>query len=168
MKSSSPVCWPYNAMRDLLAQPGKDCQPTVKQSPSKMFVVDMDAIPKVCAYFMHHTLDTNQSGSDLMLYLLLTRQPVNIGRIISGDMNEIAQSPKKSLGHANVILMLCQKAGVANLDGRQMVKPARPLDPVWLKENTVVREDQNSRVRATRRPQVDDVGPSVPPRQDVH
>ncbi|KAI5394897.1 hypothetical protein KIW84_061500 [Lathyrus oleraceus] len=120
-----------------------------------MFVVDMDAIPKVCPYFMHHTLDMNQSGSDLMLYLLLTRQPVNIGRIISGDMNEIAQSPKKSLGHANVILMLCQKAGVANLDDRQMVKPARPLDPVWLKENTVAREDQNAKVRATRRPQVD-------------
>lgn len=127
MKSSSRVGWPYNSTRELLAQSGKDCQPIMKQSPSKMLIVDMDAIPKAWVYFMHHTLITEIA---LELYLLLTCYPVNIRMIISGDMDEISQSPKKPLGHATVILMLCQKIGVANLNGRQMVKPHRPSDHV--------------------------------------
>lgn len=97
----------------MLAQPGKDCQQTVKPSLSKMIVVDMDPISKAWAYFMHHTLDTNRRGSDLIaerdleIYLLLTNCPVNIGKIINGDMYETTQSLKKSLEHATVILLLC-------------------------------------------------------------
>ncbi|KAI5441627.1 hypothetical protein KIW84_010910 [Lathyrus oleraceus] len=122
--------------------------------------MDIDVILKAWAYFIHHTLDTNQSGYDIIaeraleLYLFLTYHLVNIGMIIYGDMDEISQSPKKLLGHAIVIPMLCQKAGVANLDDKQMVKPTRPLDPVWLKDNIMAREDHNSTVRATRQPQV--------------
>ncbi|KAI5403447.1 hypothetical protein KIW84_050860 [Lathyrus oleraceus] len=122
---------------------------------------------------MHHTLDTNPSGSDLIaeraleLYLLLKHHPINIGGIIVGDMDEIAHSLKKSLGHAIVILLLCQKVGVANLDGMHMVKPARSLDPFWLKENTMVRVDQSAGVSGPRRPRADDVGLSIPPRKDI-
>ncbi|KAI5443956.1 hypothetical protein KIW84_012547 [Lathyrus oleraceus] len=97
-----------------------------------------------------------QSERALEFYLFLTRQTVNIGRIISEDMDEITQSPNKSLGNSTLILMLCQKAGVRNLDDGQIVKPTRALDHVWLKGNTVAREDQNVGVRTTRRPQVDD------------
>lgn len=101
-------------MQNLLAQSGKDWKPTLKQRPSKMLVVDMDALPQEWKYFMNHTLDINRCGFDpiaertLEFYLFLTRQTVNIGRIISGDMDEIAQSPNKSLGNATLIPMLCQ------------------------------------------------------------
>ncbi|KAI5425090.1 hypothetical protein KIW84_031040 [Lathyrus oleraceus] len=100
----------------MLAQPSKDFQQTIKPSLSKMIVMDMDPISKAWAYFMHHTLDTNRRGSDLIaerdleLYLLLTHYP----------------------------------AGVANLDGRKMVKLARSLDPFWLKGNIVAQVDQSA------------------------
>lgn len=52
----------------------------------------------------------------LALYFLLTRRLVNVGRIISANMDEMAQSmTKKSLGHAYVILLLCRKVGVDEL-----------------------------------------------------
>ena len=92
----------------------------------------------------------------LEIYLLLTHQPVNIGRIIVGDMDAIAHSTKKSLGHAIVILLLCSKTGVENLGGSKMVNPTRCLDPFWLKENIVARMDQSAGVSGTRRPQADD------------
>lgn len=158
MKSSSRVGWPYKEMCDMLAQLGKNWQSTVKPNPSKMLVVDMNPILKALVYFMHHTLDTNLSGSDLIaeraldLYLLLKLQPVNIGRIIAGDMDEIGEYLKKSLRHDIVIMLLCQKAGVTNLDGRQMVKPTRSLNPFWLKDNTMVRVDLSARVSGIRRP----------------
>lgn len=100
-----------------------------------MLVVDLALIPKAWAYYMHHTLDTNWSGSYLIterglsLYFLLKNKPVNIGRIIVGDIYEIAQSQKKALGHANVIRLLCQKAGVEDLDGRKMLRRTQCLDP---------------------------------------
>lgn len=112
-----------------------------------MLVVDMAPIPKAWSYYMYHTLDTNRSGSDLIteralaLYFLLKCQPVNIDMISAGDMNVVARSPKKSLRHVTVILLLYQKGGVDDLDGRQMFKPTRSLDPTWLKENTVERAE---------------------------
>lgn len=118
-----------------------------------MLVMDMAPIPKAWAYYMHHTLDTNRSGSDLIaeralaLYFLLKRQPINIGMIIAGDMDAIAQSSKKSFGHATVILLLCQKAWVDDLDDMWMLKLARSLDPSWLRENIVTRAGH----RPTRR-----------------
>ncbi|KAI5428839.1 hypothetical protein KIW84_033730 [Lathyrus oleraceus] len=78
------------------------------------------------------------------------------GRIIVGDMDAIAHSTKKSLGHAIVILLLCSKAEVENLGGSKMVNPTRCLDPFWLKENIVARVDQNVGVSGTRRPLADD------------
>ncbi|KAI5433822.1 hypothetical protein KIW84_020904 [Lathyrus oleraceus] len=125
----------------------KNLQPTTKQTPSKMLVVDMAPIPKAWPYYMYHTLDTNRSGSDLIaeralaLYFLLKCQPVNIDMISAADMNVVARSPKKSLEHVTMILLLYQKGGVNDLDGRQMFKPTRSLDPAWLKENTIERAE---------------------------
>lgn len=151
-----------------MAQPGKDWKPTVKLNPSKMLVVDMAAVPKAWAYFMHHTLDTNRSGSDLIakhaleLYLLLTHHSVNIGQIIAEDIDEMAQSPKKSLGHATVIWLLCQKAGVPDFASVDMVKPARSLDTFWLRENSVAREAPYAGVRRNPRRQPEGGEPSDP------
>ncbi|KAI5436946.1 hypothetical protein KIW84_023175 [Lathyrus oleraceus] len=166
MKGSSRSGWPFNDMRQLLVQSDKDWQPVEKQTPSKMLVVDISPISMALAYYMHHTLDTYKNGSDLIveraftLYFLLKRQPGNIGRIIAGDVDVIAQSSKKSLGYATVILLLCQKAGVDEVDGWKMLNPSQSLNPAWLRENTVARMEQ----RPTRRPHADEAGPCDPPR----
>ncbi|KAI5411665.1 hypothetical protein KIW84_056657 [Lathyrus oleraceus] len=107
----------------------------------------MAPVLKVWAYYMHHTLNTNRSGFDLIaeralaLYFLLKRQPVNIGMIITGDRDE----------------------GVDDLDDKRMLKPARSLDPSWLRENIVAGAGQ----RPTRHPYADEARPSDPPRQDA-
>lgn len=125
-----------------------------------MLVMDITPIPKARAYYVHHTSDTNRSGSDLIveralaLYFLLMRQPVYIGMIISRDMDVISQSPKKSLGHATVILLLYQKAGAKDLDDWHMLKPTRSLYPAWLRENIVARSEQ----RPSRHPHADKAG----------
>lgn len=84
-------------------------------------------------------MDTNLSGSELItiralaLYLPLTRQSMNIRRIISTDMYEMAQSTmKKSMGNASVILLLCRKAGVEEFIDGHIVHPTRELDAAWI------------------------------------
>ncbi|KAI5389390.1 hypothetical protein KIW84_074875 [Lathyrus oleraceus] len=118
LKRSEKNYWPYNEMKASLIRPGHDWAPTSKISPAKIMVVDLASIPKAMAYFIHHNLSTNRSGSELiseralLLHKILQKKQVNIGQLIVADMDEIAQSPKKSLGHANVIYLLCKKAGV--------------------------------------------------------
>lgn len=96
MKQLDRSGWPYEGTRQLLALLGKDWSGTSKQTPLKMLVVDLSPIPKAWAYYMHHTLDTNLSGFDLIaeraltLYYFLKNKPVNIGRIIVGDICKIA------------------------------------------------------------------------------
>lgn len=134
-----------------------------------MLVVDFAPILKAWAYYMHHTLDTNQSGSDLIgeralaLYFILKNKLVNIGRIITGDIDDIVKSHKKALGHATMIHLLCQKAGVEDLDGRQMLRPPRCLDPSWSKEKTVAITSEEQ--RPPRRTYASGAGTSEPPRQ---
>ncbi|KAI5399580.1 hypothetical protein KIW84_064786 [Lathyrus oleraceus] len=118
MKRSDKNYWPYTDMKNSLIRPGHDWAPTSKISPAKIMVVDLAPIPKALAYFIHHNLSTNRSGSELiseralLLHQILHQKQVNIGQIIAADMDDIAQSPKKSLGHATVIYLLCKKAGV--------------------------------------------------------
>lgn len=104
---------------DCLALEGRDWQPTYTLIHRKLVVVDLDAIPKAWTYFLHHTLDTNRNGPELItmraldLYYLLNRHIMNVDRIISSNMDEMApKTTKKSLGHASVILLLCRKVGV--------------------------------------------------------
>ncbi|KAI5428516.1 hypothetical protein KIW84_033484 [Lathyrus oleraceus] len=91
---------PYNEMKESLIRPGHDWAPTSKISLAKIMVVDLAPIPKAMAYFIHHNLSTNRSGSELiseralLLHQILQKKQVNIGRIIAADMDEIAQSPK--------------------------------------------------------------------------
>ncbi|KAI5397872.1 hypothetical protein KIW84_063618 [Lathyrus oleraceus] len=118
MKRSDKNYWPYTDMKNSLIRPGHDWAPTSKISPAKVMVVDLAPIPKALAYFIHHNLSTNRSGSELiseralLLHQILHQKQVNIGQIIAADMDDIAQSPKKSLGHATVIYLLCKKADV--------------------------------------------------------
>ncbi|KAI5417597.1 hypothetical protein KIW84_042269 [Lathyrus oleraceus] len=141
-KRSDKSTWPYNEIKDSLVRPGRDWAPTSKISPTKFMVVDLAPIPKAMAYFIHHNLSTNRSGSELiseralLLYQILQKKQVNIGRIIAADMDEIAQSPKKSLGHATVIYLLCKKAGVPDFQDSDMLRPAAPLNAHWMKERT--------------------------------
>lgn len=44
---------------DHLALEGRDWQLASTPIPRKLAVVDLDVIPKVWTYFLHHTLDTN-------------------------------------------------------------------------------------------------------------
>lgn len=75
---------------------GRDWYPTYTLIPRKNAVVDLDVVPKGWTYFLHHTLDTNISGHELIamgslaLYMLLPRQWVNIGHIIFTDVDEMA------------------------------------------------------------------------------
>ncbi|KAI5403833.1 hypothetical protein KIW84_051111 [Lathyrus oleraceus] len=162
---------PYKEMCDMLAQLGKDWQPTVKPNPSKMLVVDMNPILKALVYFMHHTLDTNLSGSDLIaeraldLYLLLKLQPVNIGRIIAGDMDEIGESLKKSLRHDIVILLLCQKAGETTADDAGSSIPLREDIPheVPLATLNVAKEDSRAHFDKTTAQRFRDCFAEEPP-----
>lgn len=70
--------WPYIAILNHLALEGRTWQPTSTLIPRKIALVDLDEVPKVWIYFLHHTLDTNWSGSELVtmrvlaLYLMLT------------------------------------------------------------------------------------------------
>lgn len=58
---------------------------------------------------------------------------MNIKGIISGDMDEMAQSTmKKYYGHAPVILLLCMKALVKDFTKGCMVHSARALDVSWI------------------------------------
>lgn len=69
----------------------------------------------------------------LALYLLLTRQSVNIGCIIFVDIDEMAQiTTKNSLGHDFVILLLCRKAGVDELTNGCITNLTRALDAAWI------------------------------------
>lgn len=84
-------------------------------------VRDLDDVPKTQTYFYHHNLDNNMNGSkliavrELSLYMNLTSHPINIGRIIYVDMDEITHSMRKVLGHAYVILQFFQKEGVKDV-----------------------------------------------------
>ncbi|KAI5412688.1 hypothetical protein KIW84_057368 [Lathyrus oleraceus] len=60
--------------------------------------------------------------------MILHQKQVNIGQIIAADMDDIAQSPKKSLGHATVIYLLCKKAGVPDFSDSLMLRSAAPLN----------------------------------------
>ncbi|KAI5444568.1 hypothetical protein KIW84_012999 [Lathyrus oleraceus] len=86
------------------------------------------------------------------------------GRIITGDTNEIPQS-QKSLGHATVILLLCQKVGVEDLDGKQMLRSSCCLDPTWLKKKIVANTSEEW--RSPQHPEASEAGNSEPPRQDI-
>lgn len=141
-KRSDKSTWPYNEIKDSLVRSGRDWAPTSKISSAKIMVVDLAPIPKAMAYFIHHNLSTNQSGSELiseralLLYQIPQKKQVNIGRIIAADMDEIAQSPKKSLGHATVIYLLCKEADVPDFQDSDMLRPAAPLNAHWMKERT--------------------------------
>lgn len=93
-------------------------------------VVDLDDVLKVWTYFLHHTLDINWSGSELIimyaltLYHLLNLRVVNVGCIIVVDMDEMSQTQaKKYLGHAYAILLLCRKTGVPEFTDGRIVNP---------------------------------------------
>ncbi|KAI5432505.1 hypothetical protein KIW84_036289 [Lathyrus oleraceus] len=62
---------------------------------------------------------------------------ISPAKIIAADMDDITQSPKKSLGHATVIYLLCKKAGVLDFSDSLMLRPAAPLNAHWMKERTV-------------------------------
>ncbi|KAI5421575.1 hypothetical protein KIW84_045118 [Lathyrus oleraceus] len=168
LKRSDKNYWPYNDMKESLIRPGHDWAPTSKISPAKIMVVDLAPIPKALAYFIHHNLSTNRSGSELileralLLHQILQKKQVNIGRIIAADMDEIAQSPKKSLGHATVIYLLCKKAGVPDFSNSLMLRPAAPLNAHWMKERTVTDDPP----RPLRRPR-DREGSTSAPRQEA-
>ncbi|KAI5443179.1 hypothetical protein KIW84_012009 [Lathyrus oleraceus] len=137
--TASRTRWPYRAMLDRLTLQGCDWKPASTFIPRKIEVVDLDFIPKAWTYFLYHTLDTNRSGSELIttraqaLYLLLTRQLVNIERIIYADMGEMDQSiPKTYLGHAFVILLLCRKVGVEDFTDGRILNSTRALDAAWI------------------------------------
>lgn len=102
----------------------------------------------------------------MALYFFLKNKHVNKGRIVIGDMDDIDQSQKKSLGHAIVIPLLCPKAGVEDLDSRQMLRPTCCLYPSWIKEMTVIVTSEEQRPR--RRPHASESGPSEPPRKDTY
>ena len=167
-KRSDKSTWPYNEIKDSMARPGRDWAPTSKISPAKIMVVDLAPIPKAMAYFIHHNLSTNRSGSELiseralLLHQILQKKQVNIGRIIAADMDEIAQSPKKSLGHATVIYLLCKKAGVPDFSDSLMLRPAAPLNAHWMKERTVTDDPP----RPLRRPR-DREGSTSAPHQEA-
>ncbi|KAI5435345.1 hypothetical protein KIW84_021957 [Lathyrus oleraceus] len=114
--------------------------------------MDLDVIPKAWTYFLHHILDTNLSGSELIfmralaLYYLLNRRAMNVRHIIFANMDEIAQSVmKKSSGHASVILLLCMKEKVAELTDGCIVNLTQALDARWIvdhpRRTTRVKED---------------------------
>ncbi|XP_050913015.1 uncharacterized protein LOC127127780 [Lathyrus oleraceus] len=77
-------------------------------------------------------------------------------------MDEIAQSPKKSLGHATVIYLLCKKAGVPDFQDSDMLRPAAPLNSHWMKERTTTDDPP----RPLRRPHDREASTSAP-RQDA-
>ncbi|KAI5403243.1 hypothetical protein KIW84_050716 [Lathyrus oleraceus] len=168
VKRSDKNYWPYNEMKASLIRPGHDWAPTSKISPAKIMVVDLAPIPKAMAYFIHHNLSTNQSRSELiseralLLHQILQKKQVNIGQLIAADMDEIAQSPKKSLGHATVIYLLCKKAGVLDFPDALMLRPAAPLNAHWMKERTVTDDPP----RPLRRPH-DREGSTSAPRQEA-
>ncbi|KAI5431987.1 hypothetical protein KIW84_035937 [Lathyrus oleraceus] len=116
----------------------KDLQGTSKRTPSKILVVDLASIPKGWAYYIHHTLDTNWSGSDLTteralaLHFFMKNKP---------------------------------KAGVKDLDGRKMLRPSCCLDPSWLKAKIVVATSEEQ--IPPWHPHASEAGPSAPPRQDT-
>lgn len=61
---------------------------------------------------------------------------MNIGRIISTDMYEMAQSTmKKSMGNASVILLLCRKARVEEFIDGHIVHPTWELDAAWIADH---------------------------------
>ncbi|KAI5444872.1 hypothetical protein KIW84_013229 [Lathyrus oleraceus] len=163
-KRSDKITWPYNEIKDSMARPGRDWAPTSKISPAKIMVIDLAPIPKAMAYFIHHNLSTNRGGSELiseralLLYQILQKKQVNIGRIIAADMDEIAQSPKKSLGHATVIYLLCKKAGVPDVQESDMLRPAAPLNSHWMKERTTTDDPP----RPLRRPHDREASTSAP------
>lgn len=65
----------------------------------------------------------------LALYYLLSRRAVNVSRIISSNMDEIAQSAtKKSLGHTIIILLLCKKSSVSEFTDGRIMNPIQALD----------------------------------------
>jgi hypothetical protein len=168
MKRSDKNYWPYADMKNSLIRPGHDWAPTSKISPAKVMVVDLAPIPKALAYFIHHNLSTNRSGSELiaeralLLHQILRQKQVNIGQIIAADMDDIAQSPKKSLGHATVIYLLCKKAGVPDFSDSLMLRPAAPLNAHWMKERTVT-DDQPRPLRQPR----DREGSTSAPQQEA-
>jgi hypothetical protein len=168
MKRSDKNYWPYADMKNSLIRPGHDWAPTSKISPAKVMVVDLAPIPKALAYFIHHNLSTNRSGSELiseralLLHQILHQKQVNIGQIIAADMDDIAQSPKKSLGHATVIYLLCKKAGVPDFSDSLMLRPAAPLNAHWMKERTVT-DDQPRPLRQPR----DREGSTSAPQQEA-
>ncbi|KAI5446139.1 hypothetical protein KIW84_014118 [Lathyrus oleraceus] len=168
MKRSDKNYWPYTDMKNSLIRPGHDWAPTSKISPAKIMVVDLAPIPKALAYFIHHNLSTNRSGSELiseralLLHQILHQKQLNMGQIIAADIDEIAQSPKKSLGHATVIYLLCKKAGVPDFSDSLMLRPAAPLNAHWMKERTVTDDPP----RPLRRPR-DREGSTSAPHQEA-
>lgn len=106
MKTSSRSGWPYTEMLGLLALPTRvrhnfTRTRVPKQVPRKIMVHDLDDVLKAQTYFYHHNLDNNKNGSELTavrelsLYMNITSQPVNMGRIIYADMDEITHSMRR-------------------------------------------------------------------------
>lgn len=87
---------------------------------------------------------------------------MNVGGIISGDMDEMAQSTmKKYLGHASMILMLCRKALVEDFTKGRMVHLARALDVAWISDYSG-REAQAQSVLGTEERPIEAGRPSIP------
>lgn len=106
MKISSRSGWPYTEMLGLLPLPSRDRHNSTrtrvpKQVPRKITVRDLDDVLKAQTYFYHHNLDNNRNGSELItvrelsLYMNITSQSVNIGRIIYACMDEITHSMRR-------------------------------------------------------------------------
>lgn len=103
-KTASRTGWSYPMILDCLNPKGRDCKHASNIIHMKLIIVDLDVVLKAWMYFLHHTLDTNCGGSELIivralaLYLSLTRRLVNTGHIISSDMDEMAHSMTKKQG----------------------------------------------------------------------
>lgn len=72
----------------------------------------------------------------LALYYLLSRRAMNVSRIISFNMDEMAQSAtKKSLGHTIFILLLCKKESLSEFTDGRIMNPTRVLDDGGIAEH---------------------------------
>ncbi|KAG4388174.1 hypothetical protein GLYMA_09G117500v4 [Glycine max] len=138
-KAGGDLVKDYGEMKKLLARPGA-IWIGKKVKPRCLRSIDLYPVVHAWSSWMHHTVlpCANESNVTVVrsqfLIATILNEPLDIGRIISSDIHQVAQTnkPKATLSHPSLICFLCERAGVGIPWDEPTATIPRPITAAWI------------------------------------
>ncbi|CAJ2653087.1 unnamed protein product [Trifolium pratense] len=167
----------YDELLNFLCRPGSawmncisNANPKNTENVSKrMRTKDLKPVAKAWCSFFHQTVELCSNVSELTVsqamgvVAIMKGEEVNVSKLISDDIFGLAQHDTNFLGHAAVIVRLCEEAGVEDLLGDVILNPKRAINFDWI--NRYVLEEEEIQRQAEEQAQQQEQQPQPPPQQ---